>query len=66
MYTQQEIRSHSNKSCLYAPKGAKVTILSEFDGICTVEYKGDRFSCRLDKLGDKAPVDEVVVNGGLL
>ncbi len=67
MYTQQEIRSHSNKSCIYAPKGVFVTVLSTFDGVCIVEYKGDRFSCPLSKLGDQPQVDEIVVeDGGLL
>jgi len=69
MYTQQEIRSYSNKSCVYAPKGVDVNVLStSIDEICVIEYKGDKFCCRLNKLGDKPPIDELIINdnGGLL
>lgn len=67
MYTQQEIRSHSNKSCVYAPKGVFVNVLStSIDGICTIEYKGDKFSCRLDKLGHTPPKENIIINQGLL
>ena len=63
MYTQQEIRSYSNKSCVYAPKGVFVEVLStSIDGVCTVEYKGNKFCCRLDKLGHKPPIDELIIN----
>ncbi len=62
MYTQLEIRSYSNRNCIYAPKGVEVTVLStSIDGICTVEYKGDRFSCRLDKLGENPPGEIVII-----
>lgn len=66
MYTQQEIRSPSNNLHIYAPKGVQVKVLStSIDGICTVEYKGDKFSCRLDKLGEKPPIEDVIINNEL-
>lgn len=62
MYTQTEIRSHSNRMHVYAPKGAKVTILStSLDGVCTVEYNGYRFSCSLSKLGDMPPANDIIL-----
>lgn len=62
MYTQTEIKSYSNKNHIYAPKGVEVTVISTgIYGICIVEYNNDRFCCRVEKLGDNPPIEEVVV-----
>lgn len=44
-------------------KGDEVTLISQaIDGVCIVEANGNRFSCRIEQLGDVKPIEEVKVD----
>lgn len=60
MYTQQPIRN-------YVPKGEEVKLISQsLDGVCLIEYKGQRYPCRIELLGDEPPKsDEVTESDNL-
>jgi hypothetical protein len=42
----------------YAKKGDQVEVISQsLDGVCIVEAKGVRFSCRVEVLSEVEPMD---------
>lgn len=42
-----------------APLGAEIEVISTSpDGVCIVEWYGNRFSCRAEQLGDTKPFKE--------
>jgi len=61
MYTQTPIRN-------YVPKGEQVEIIRQsLDGVCIIEYNGNRYPCRVELLADTPPVPEQPeINLGLL
>lgn len=50
MILKEDIYSHAKKKTLYAPKGAKVRLIKQFDNVLIVEYKGDRFAVNKQKV----------------
>lgn len=60
MYTQQQIRN-------YIPKGEQIEIIKQTpEGACIVEWKGQRYPCRIELLGAEPPKDDIVIEEGLL
>lgn len=53
-----DIVSHSSGR-IYAPKGAEVELIRDSEQ-CIFEYKGERFSCRRELLGDMMPTEKII------
>ena len=53
-----DIISHSSGR-IYAPKGAEVELIRDGEQ-CIFEYKGERFSCKRELLGDEIPLAEII------